>query len=193
MKKIFTILALTVLFAGGANAQTKSGKISGLITDSNKKGIESATISLLKASDSSVIKLSVANKGGTFEFDQAPAGKYLISVTAVGHQKKYSEVIELSEGKGEAVVQTIQMIPQAKGMDGVTVTASRPFIEQKIDRTVVNVEAAVTNAGSTALEVLEKSPGVSVDKDGNISLKGKQGVMVMMDGRPSYLSATELS
>ena len=78
-------------------------------------------------------------------------------------------------------------------MAGVTVNASRPMIEQKIDKMVLNVEAAVTNAGATALEVLEKSPGVTVDKDGNISLKGKQGVMVMMDGRPTYLSAQELS
>jgi len=58
---------------------------------------------------------------------------------------------------------------------------------------VINVDAAITNAGTTAMEVLEKSPGVTVDKDGNISLKGKQGVMIMMDGRPSYLSGQELA
>ena len=67
------------------------------------------------------------------------------------------------------------------------------MIEQKIDRTVVNVEAAVTNTGSSALEVLEKSPGVQVDKDGNISLKGKQGVIILLDGRPSYLTGQELA
>ena len=67
------------------------------------------------------------------------------------------------------------------------------MIEQKIDRTVVNVEASVTSVGNSALEVLEKSPGVTVDKDGNISLKGKSGVQVYIDGRPSYLSGADLA
>src|SRR5574339_859520 len=78
-------------------------------------------------------------------------------------------------------------------MGSVRVTTKKPLIEQKIERTIVNVEAAVTNVGTSALEVLEKSPGVSVDKDGNISLKGKQGVQVYIDGRPSYLSGTDLA
>ena len=77
-------------------------------------------------------------------------------------------------------------------MGEVTVTAKKPLIEQKIDRMIVNVEAAVTNVGATALEVLEKSPGVTVDKDGNISLKGKQNVQIFIDGKPAYLSGAEL-
>lgn len=75
----------------------------------------------------------------------------------------------------------------------VEVTGRRPLIEQKVDRTVIHVDAAVTNTGSTVLEVLSKAPGVTVDKDGNISLKGKSGVLVMLDGKPTYLSGTDLS
>jgi hypothetical protein len=74
----------------------------------------------------------------------------------------------------------------------VVVTTKKPLVEQKIDRMIVNVDAAVTNVGSTALEVLEKSPGISVDKDGNISLKGKQGVQIYIDGRPTYLAGADL-
>src|SRR5688572_33298872 len=81
----------------------------------------------------------------------------------------------------------------AKTLKAVTVTAKRPLIEQKADRTIVNVEAAITNAGSNALEVLEKSPGVTVDKDGLISLKGKEGVMVLIDNRPTQLSGPDLA
>ena len=87
----------------------------------------------------------------------------------------------------------MQLKDESKTLKEVTVAAKRPFIERKIDRTVINVDAAITNAGTTAMEVLEKSPGVTVDKDGNISLKGKQGVLIMMDGRPSYLSGQELA
>jgi len=75
----------------------------------------------------------------------------------------------------------------------VEVTGRKPLIEQKVDRTVINVDAAVTNTGQTVLEVLSKLPGVTVDKDGNISLKGKAGVLVMLDGKPTYLSGTDLS
>jgi hypothetical protein len=73
------------------------------------------------------------------------------------------------------------------------VTAKKPFIEQQIDKTIVNVENSVVSAGNTAIEILEKSPGVTVDKDGNISLKGKQNVMVMLDGKPTYMSSSDLA
>lgn len=82
---------------------------------------------------------------------------------------------------------------KAKELQAVTVKGKRPLIEQKIDRTVVNVEALVTNNGTSALEVLENSPGVTVDKEGNISLKGKDGVMILVDGRPTQLSGTDLA
>ncbi len=82
---------------------------------------------------------------------------------------------------------------QRQDLKEVKVVARKKLVEQKIDRMVVNVDAAVTNAGTTAMDILEKSPGIQVDKDGNISLKGKQGVMVMIDGRPTYLSGPELA
>ena len=82
---------------------------------------------------------------------------------------------------------------QSQELKEVKVVARKKLIEQKIDKTVINVDAAISNTGTTALDVLEKSPGVQVDKDGNISLKGKQGVMIMIDGRPTYLSGTELA
>jgi hypothetical protein len=82
---------------------------------------------------------------------------------------------------------------QSQDLKEVKVVAKKKMIEQKIDRMVVNVDAMISNSGTTALEVLEKTPGVQVDKDGNISLKGKQGVTVMLDGRPTYLSGEELA
>jgi len=75
----------------------------------------------------------------------------------------------------------------------VKITARKRTVEQKIDRMIINVDASISNAGTSALEVLQKTPGVTVDKDGNISLKGKQGVTVMLDGRPTYLSGEQLA
>lgn len=192
MKQVFTLLMILAFFSFAAQAQ-KGGRVSGAVTDGTQKNIESATISLLKAKDSSAVKFAVASKDGKYTFEGVAGGAYLISVTAIGYEKGFSPAFEISLEKPEVQLKTIELVPVQKAMNAVTVTARKPFIEQKIDRTVVNVDAAVTNAGTTALEVLEKSPGITVDKDGNISLKGRTGVMVMMDGRPAYLTGAELS
>ncbi len=194
MRKLMTLLtvALTAL-SFVSFAQVKNGKISGTVIDGNTKIIESATITLLRAKDSSVAKMSVADKTGKYSFDAVAEGIYMVSISAIGHQKGFSESFEINAANSVIVLKTIELVPVAKSVAGVTVTSKKPLIEQRIDRTIVNVEASVTNVGNSALEVLEKSPGVSVDKDGNISLKGKQGVTIYIDGRPSYLSGADLA
>ena len=190
MKKIFVLVCMAI--ATLSQAQTKTGKISGKVIDGNSKTIEASTITLLNAKDSAAVKFSVADRNGNFQFENIAFGQYIVSVSAVGHQKGYSEIFDLSEANAVIALKTIELISAAKSLSGVTVTSKKPLIEQKIDRTVVNVEAAITNVGSTALEILEKSPGITVDKDGNVSLKGKAGVQIYIDGRPAYLSGQDL-
>lgn len=192
MRKIMTLLAvLAISFV--SQAQNWNGKITGTVIDGNTKTIESATITLLRAKDSSVSKMSVADKTGKFVFEGIPEGKYMVSISAVGHNKGFSETFEITHSNPTITLKTVELVPQAKNLSAAVVTAKRPLIEQKVDRTIVNVEASVTNVGNSALEVLEKSPGITVDKDGNISLKGKQGVVIMIDGRLSYLSGPDLA
>lgn len=174
-------------------AQSNTGKISGTVVNADKKPVESATVQLLKAGDKSLVKVAVADKAGNYAFDKLAEGTYLISFSAAGFAKQTSEPVSISATNLTVTVGPTELVVQSRSMEGVTVTASKPFIEQKLDRTVVNVDASPTNAGATALEVLEKSPGISVDNDGNISLKGKQGVIVMMDGKPTYLSPADLA
>ncbi|MEO5683277.1 MAG: TonB dependent receptor [Chitinophagaceae bacterium] len=190
MKKIMSLL-LVLMAAASVTAQTE-GKISGHVTDGSQKIIESATTMLLKAKDSAVLKMGAASKDGNFLFEGIAAGKYLVAVSAVGYKKTFSPIFEINEANISIALKTIQLVPNSKDLTGVTVVGRKALIEQHIDRTVVNVDAAVSNAGATALEVLEKSPGVTVDKDGSISLKGKQGVQVFIDGKPSYLSGADL-
>jgi iron complex outermembrane receptor protein len=191
-----TRLTLTVfflIFSKLLTAQVQQGSISGTVADGgNQKIIDAATVSLFKAKDSLLYKISLTDKVGNFLFEQIPLGKYYILATSTGHLQTYSPTLEINNS---SIVSAgiLQLTNNVKTLKEVTVAARRPFIERKIDRTVINVDAAITNAGTTAMEVLEKSPGVTVDKDGNISLKGKQGVMIMMDGRPSYLNGQELA
>ncbi len=192
MKKTFSLLTallLTMLLY----AQTKPGKISGTVVNTEKKPVESVTVQLLKAADKALVKTAITDKAGNYAFEKIAEGNYTISFTAAGFAKQLSDPISITAASPTATVAAATIASDAKSMQGVTVTAQKPFIEQKLDRTIVNVDASPSNAGATALEVLEKSPGVSVDNDGNISLKGKQGVIVMMDGKPTYLSAADLA
>lgn len=195
MKKIVTMLTFLGLITSAFTAQaqnTVTGKVNGIVS-SNQKPVESASVSLLKAKDSSVVKLAVSDKTGGFEIENVKAGKYLLLVQSLGHVKYYGPSFEISSANAVYTNSGIELKMASKELTGVTVVSQKPLIEQKIDRTVVNVEASVSNTGSNAMEVLEKSPGISVDKDGNISLKGKQGVQVFVDGRPTYLSGQDLA
>ena len=167
MKKFYVLLFLLFLSVLSllAQAQTNAGKIKGTVIDGNSKTIESSTITLLRSKDSSVIKISAADKDGHFEFENIPEGKYLVSVSAVGHQKGYSEVFEVTNDKNSIELKTLELVPVATAIGGVTVNVKKPFIEQKPGKTIINVDASPTNAGLNVLELLEKSPGVSVDND----------------------------
>jgi hypothetical protein len=191
LSKLLTIILLSISVVGFA--QEKRGKISGTVIDGSQKTIESATITLLRAKDSTVAKIAVADKSGHYSFEDIPAGKYMVSITAVGHEKGLSNSFEINDANPSVTLKTIELVPVSKTLGSVVVTSKKPLIEQKVDRTIVNVEASTTNVGSSALDVLEKSPGVTVDKDGNISLKGKSGVQVYIDGRPAYLSGQDLA
>lgn len=193
MKKVFTILLVQSILLIHGFAQVPQTSVSGSVVDDNNKPVETATISLMKAVDSSVVKLSLTDKAGKFSFQNIPLGSYYINASAINFAKLNSTVFELNSTSPAKDVDAIVLQPEIKTLSAVTVSLKKPLIEQKIDRMVVNVDASVTNVGSTALEVLEKSPGVSVDKDGNISLKGKSQVMVMIDGKPSYLGGTGLA
>jgi len=188
---MLTAFGALTSFVGHAQT-TANGKVNGTITTSQKP-VESASIGLLRAKDSSVVKLAVSDKSGQFLIENVKEGKYLVAVQSIGHTKYYSTSFDITTANPLHSLNSIELKVASKELSAVTVVSQKPLIEQKIDRTVVNVEASVTNTGSNALEVLEKSPGISIDKDGNISLKGKAGVQVFIDGRPSYLSGQDLA
>lgn len=192
MRRAFLLTGVMVAFCLTVWAQ--KGRISGLVLGEGGQPLENATVSLMKSIDTVVLKFAMAGKNGSFEFDRLPFGSYRVSISAMGYQVRRTEVIELTEEVPSADLGKLALnLGKNAQLEGITVTAKRPLFEVKPDKTVVNVESAVSNIGATALEVLEKSPGVIVDRDGNISLKGKAGVTVMIDGKPSYLTGPELT
>ncbi|MBP6590924.1 MAG: TonB-dependent receptor, partial [Chitinophagaceae bacterium] len=189
--KIYLIIQAFMLLAAIPAIAQQQGKLSGKITDPANAPLASVTISLLKAKDSTLVKTAVTSKEGVYVFENIPPGTYLLQASSAGMERRYSDAVIVNEGNNEAAGMALQ--PVVKNMGAVTVTAQRPFIESKIDKTVVNVDASPTNAGATALEVLEKSPGIMVSNDGAISLRGKAGVIIMVDGKPTFLSPSDLA
>ena len=194
MKKLITAIAVLIysLFTMTGTAQNGPAGLSGTVNDQTQKPLEAATISLLNAKDSAVLKVAVSDKTGKFFFQTIPSGRYLISATAVDHGKSYSPIFSYSE-KSSLRLDPLVLTTSSKSLTEVAVIGRKPYLEQKADRMVINVDASPSNVGSSVLDVLEKSPGVAVDKDGNISLKGKQNVMIMIDNKPTYLTPAQLA
>jgi iron complex outermembrane receptor protein len=186
MRKLFFSFLVFSLLAINSQAQ----KVSGLIKDEQGKGLDKTTVSLVRAKDSSVVKLAVTGDNGRYAF-AADAGKYMINVSHVGYTPSYSAVIEVSGS--DISVADITMAKLSKELSGVTVTSQKPMIEVRADKTILNVEGTINAVGNDALELLRKAPGVMIDKDDNISLAGKNGVAVYIDGKPSPLSGTDLA
>lgn len=187
MRKFIALLILTCLFSAPSIAQ----QITGSVVDPDGKAVNGSTISLLNAKDSSVVKLAVANNQGKYSFAGNKPGKYMISATYVGYVPVYSEVFELNGS--DVTVNKLEISKITGNLKGVTVTSKKPMVEVKADKTVLNVEGSINAVGSDALELLRKSPGVTVDKDENITLSGKTGVQIYIDGRPSPLSGQDLA
>jgi iron complex outermembrane recepter protein len=193
MRKSAILLLILSFFSIAAIAQQKIGKIGGTVLDPSGKPLPSITVSLLKAKDSSLAKVAITGKDGKYDFDKIAEGKYLVAVTSVGYQKKYGNPFIITAAENVVNIPDLSLAESVKGLGEVRVTAKKPFIETKLDKTIVNVEASPTSAGASALDILEKSPGVTVDNDGNISLRGKAGVIVLLDGKQTYLSGTDLA
>lgn len=168
----------------GLKAQTN---FSITVLDEQQKPIEYATVELRKADVKTLFKAAITNAKGIADF-QIVDGQYTATIISIGYTSKN---IDLVVPMAKELI--VNLATAAKNLNQVTVTSTRPFVQRTQGKTVVNVDAAVTNAGTTVLEVLEKSPGVMVDRNGGISLQGKTSVLVMIDDKPTYLSGAELN
>ncbi len=171
------------------NAKAQNIKVSGTVTDVNKQELSYASVALIHLPDSASVSLRATGEQGQYEFKAKP-GKYLVRALAVGYRKGQSAAFEISTS--DFNVPTIALTQLNQQLKEVTITSKMPVISQKADRVIVNVEQMNT-AGDNALEVLSRAPGVKLDKDENIILKGKAGINVMIDGKMSYMSGTELT
>lgn len=188
-----SFLLLFTLSTGFAQILTR-GTVNGQVGSAAGKPLEFTTMMLLKAKDSTLVKGAISDVDGKYAFENVGAGNYLVAAQQIGYRKTYSVPFTLDEAHPTASVPALAMSDETKSLTEVKVVAQKPFIEQQVDRTVMNVENSIVASGNTALEVLEKAPGVTIDRQNDqIQLKGKAGVIVYIDGKQTYLSQQEVS
>ncbi|MEO6522787.1 MAG: TonB-dependent receptor [Mucilaginibacter sp.] len=183
------VAALLTVTSAFVYAQTGS-KISGKILDADGKPIDGATVYLSRSADSALVKTGFADVNGAYLLQGLKKGDYRLSVVMMGFSTYKSDVIKLD--LQDVIVPVISLQQKGNALKEVSVVSTKPLVEHLIDRTVMNVDALVSNAGSTAMDVLEKSPGVIVDQNGSISLNGKSSVRIFIDDKPTYLSGSDL-
>jgi iron complex outermembrane recepter protein len=185
---------MTVLFllvGGIMNAQT--GGLTVQVTNENQEPLENMTLELVRSSDSGLVKVGITDRKGMVELERLRVGDYLVRASGVNFNTRYSAPFSITEQNPEHSLPKLVLQPRAAQLGGVTVTARKPFIQKLSDRIVVNVENSIVSAGSSAMDVLERSPGVLVDQNDNISLRGRSGLIIMIDGKPTAMSGPDLA
>ncbi len=188
MKNILTLILLFIVINIGL---TQSAVISGSIANEDNTPAEFANVLLYTIIDSTYQKGAIADFDGRYTFENLEIGDYFLAISQVGSNNVSSDRIEISSPDQQVEV-LIMTFKTGVALEEVVVTAQKALFELDAEKIIVNVENSNLAVGNTALEVLQKSPGVLVDQDNRISLKGKQGVLVLIDGKNQYLTGDQL-
>lgn len=164
--------------------------LSGKVKDQEKKPVADAVVQLLRYTDSSLVKSEFSDASGAFEFKALATGTYFLQIHVIGYAPYTSNKTELLASQ---VLPDQQIQKAGVDLKEVTVAARKNYIEREKGKVILNVENSINAAGSSAFELIEKAPGVRVDNNDNVSLNGKQGVAIWIDGRPTPMTGTDLA
>ncbi|RYY25987.1 MAG: TonB-dependent receptor [Sphingobacteriaceae bacterium] len=202
MKRLLILFTLSILtFAaqaqfpgGGGGGSSVTGRIIGTVVDSiTKKPIDYATITLYRSGGKAPLNGVVTDSKGVFKINNISAGKYKVTVSFIGYPSKTIDPVTTTPGKPDANLGNVLLAPTGRILKGVNIVADAPIVENRIDKLVYNAEKDITTSGGNATDVLRKVPLLSVDMDGNVSLRGDQNVRVLINGKPSGAVATSLA
>ncbi len=175
-----------------ATAVAEMAIVKGKVVNDKNEPVEYATAVLLSPETGEVVKGEVCNDKGEFAISRVNKGNYVLAVSMVGYKQK-DAVNLVVDGKLSVIERTIVLNEQVEQLQTVEVVGKKDFIEQAVDKVVINPDASVTTASENVYDILRKLPGVSIDNNDNITLKGMQGVRVLIDDKPTYLTAQQLA
>ncbi|MBI9071810.1 MAG: TonB-dependent receptor [Melioribacteraceae bacterium] len=168
------------------------GEVKGKIVEAgDNKPIEYANIVIFSKEDSSMAAGTISKSDGTFELKPLKPGNYYLEVKFIGYEKVTYDSLRLGRGSMSVSLGEVKLNKVAYTMDGVEVVAEKQMMEYKIDKKVINVNHDATSLSGSAVDILQNTPSVTVDVEGNVSLRGSTSFTVLIDGRQSILDASE--
>ncbi len=199
---IIAVLSISVALAqrpsgppstSGSSQKVGYGKLGGIVTDENNEPVPFATIRVLNASDDKLVNGTIAEDDGKWVIRNVPEGEFRIVISFIGYEPLNKGPFKVT-GKGESYdLGSTSLTSSTTQLDQVVVEGQRELIEDKVDRIVYNASQDLTTAGGDASDVLRRVPLLSVDLDGNVSLRGSNNITVLIDGKPSTITAGNLA
>jgi len=199
--KIFSITVMIILFNLIVLAQQGDRSIAGIIgvvkgqviDETTKQPINYANITIFNPKDSSVVNGGITNESGNFNISGLRPGRYYAKVSFIGYKTKLVRNLTITPIKNTVDLGTISLLSAAVNLNEVVVKGDKDMVVTNLDKQVINVDKDLSSSGGTALDVMQNIPALTVDVDGNISLRGNSNVTILIDGKPSGLSGLQSS
>lgn len=184
-------LSLNVFSQERGQMEGFSGEITGkVIEESTEKPMEYTNISIFRMKDSTLVGGTISNSKGFFKVDKLKPGFYKVKVEFIGFER-FTTTAKVNPQTPSVNIGTVKLKPASTQLSEVSVKSEKPLVEFSLDKKVINVDKNIVTAGGSATDILRNTPSVSVDMDGNVSMRGSTNLTILVDGRPSMLSGTD--
>jgi hypothetical protein len=191
--KLNVILMFLCFLSGNIYAQNNPHTVGGNVKDVNNQPIPYASVALLSPIDSSIVKMAMADSVGHFIFSDVSKGSYILVAKMIGYSDNKDTKVTYLDENSSLILDNILLTQERRTIKEVVVSSRKPVIEVKPDRTVINVAGTINAAGTSAFELLRKSPGIRIMNEDDIQINGKKGMLVYLDGSLVNLSGKDLS
>ncbi len=192
MKQIAIYFLISIVSISSVFAENISGVIKGTVLDEeNSEPLDYVSVAVYKAEDKSLVTGSITETGGSFEIKGLDKGRYYLVLSFIGYDNKELVNIEITQARIQHDLGEISLERSVAQLQEVEIVADELSVEYKIDRKIINVGQQLTSASGTAVDILQNLPSITVDLDGNVALRGSTGFMVLIDGRPTVMEASE--
>lgn len=193
MKLHFTLFSFCLLLANLSSYAQGNSSITGTVFDSlSQRPVEFANVALARLGSPTPIDGTICDESGEFTLNKVEVGEYQLMISFIGFETRVISVT-ISDKRQDINVGTVIISPTPQILEAVTVEGQKSLIEERVDRTVYNAENDLTTRGGDATDVLKRVPMLSVDLDGNVSLRGNQNILVLINNKPSTIVASSVS
>ena len=197
MRNLFLLLLIVLgtnsVFSIETNPpETSGGSLKGFVFDVNaNQALEYATISMISKREGKAVNGTITDATGFFKVKHVDFGMYKIEVSFIGYKSKFVERVIIKPDDRNVDLGRIELEPLTENIDEAVVVADRPTLTYKIDKKIINVSQQHTSASGTAVEILENIPSITVDIEGNVSLRGSESFTVLIDSKPTVLDPSD--